>query len=125
MNNPPNIVSFPVCPSCDRTHVERVSQCPLCDRLWNQNVIGSLGVWDGLPTVVEDNPDAEYGYAAHVACGCGLVGPARITCEEAIKAWNKNAALIRSRIETGVPIDPDNVIKTLQQRGIMPTKEAA
>lgn len=120
-----NIITMPgLCPSCDRPHTETVAPCPLCDREWNQNVIGHLGVWDGQPIRDEDDEDA-VGHAAFVACGCGFNGPSRATCKEAVIAWNKNAALIRSRIETGVPIDPDNVIKTLQQRGIMPTKEAA
>ena len=124
MKSPENIVNLSVCPSCGRVHQERLVPCPLCDRQWNQGVIGNLGVFDGLPVPNEENPDEDYGYAALVTCGCGFNGPSRATCRDAISAWNKNAGLIRLRIETGVPIDPNNVIKVLQSRGIL-QKDAA
>ena len=113
----------PICPSCGRRHPERLADCPLCERSWNQGALGNLGLWDGLEMPpAKGEEDAEY--AVYVACGCGFVGPSRAACKDAIAAWNHNAHLIRSRLEKGSAIDANVVRDQLIALGFI-QKEAA
>jgi hypothetical protein len=113
----------PICPGCGCRHAEQVADCPLCERSWRQGALGNLGVWDGLAIPGEDDEE-DNGYAAYVACGCGFVGPSKATCVDAIRAWNKNATLIRQRLTQGVPINPNVVRDDLISLGFI-QQEAA
>lgn len=89
------------CSACHRVHDEPVP-CPICgaERLRQDGGKKGLQVSDGLELKPDDGTDADTGhYSALVLClSCGLRGPDKKTCQDAVEAWNRNAALIRPRI---------------------------